>query len=256
MSLNCCFLPKTLYPQTPIFLLKPKHKKLQLGYLNFPLNYPSFPKFTCQLNIRFEDIITIAQNKVLIAAGVSAAVGQLAKPFTSVWFYGKDFDLKTAIQAGGFPSTHSSAVIAAATCLALERGFSDSLFGMSVVYAGLVMYDAQGVRREVGIHARTLNRRLLEDQMKSAMEDEDIIDSPESAPRTKLKSSSFPNDPNDFNKEQATSTRLLGSRVQRNTPERTNSYVSLKESIGHTEVEVIAGGVFGLLVSLIVNAVM
>ena len=91
--------------------------------------------------------------------------------------------------------------------------------------------------------------------MKSAMEDEDIIDSPENAPRTKLKSSSSLNDPNDFNKEQAT-TKLLGSRVQRNIPERTNSYVALKESIGHTEVEVIAGAVFGLLVSLIVNAVM
>ncbi|KAF4404505.1 hypothetical protein G4B88_005891 [Cannabis sativa] len=58
---------------------------------------------------------------VLIAAGVSAVIGQLSKPFTSVILYGKEFDMKSAIQAKGFPSTHSSAIVAAATCLGLER---------------------------------------------------------------------------------------------------------------------------------------
>ncbi|KAF2303225.1 hypothetical protein GH714_015022 [Hevea brasiliensis] len=131
-------------------------------------------KFSCFLNVGLEDIAGIAQNKVLIAAGVSAAIGQLSKPFTSVLLYGKDFDFKAAFRAGGFPSTHSSvcfcpfpfyyihvyiflnfvaaycqlivftkAVVSTATCLALERGFSDSIFGLSVVYAGLVMYDSQ-----------------------------------------------------------------------------------------------------------------
>ncbi|KAF4394255.1 hypothetical protein F8388_005889 [Cannabis sativa] len=57
---------------------------------------------------------------VLIAAGVSAVIGQLSKPFTSVILYGKEFDMKSAIQAKGFPSTHSSAIVAAATCLGLE----------------------------------------------------------------------------------------------------------------------------------------
>lgn len=44
----------------------------------------------------------------MIAAAVSAAIGQLSKPFTSAVFYGNDFDIRTAFQAGGFPSTHSS----------------------------------------------------------------------------------------------------------------------------------------------------
>lgn len=35
--------------------------------------------------------------------------------------------------------------------------------------------------------------------------------------------------------------------------ERTFNYLPLKESIGHTEVEVIAGALFGFLVSLAVN---
>jgi acid phosphatase family membrane protein YuiD len=44
----------------------------------------------------------------VIAAVVSAAIGQLSKPYTCVLLYGKDFDFKTTFQAGGFPSTHSS----------------------------------------------------------------------------------------------------------------------------------------------------
>ncbi|XP_042422028.1 uncharacterized protein LOC122009799 [Zingiber officinale] len=56
------------------------------------------------------------------------------------------------------PSAHSAAVTAAATLLGLDRGFSDSVFGMSVVFAALFMYDAQGARREVGIHAKILNK--------------------------------------------------------------------------------------------------
>lgn len=46
--------------------------------------------------------------KVLIAAGTSAAIGQLSKPFTSVVLYGKNLDFRSVFQAGGFPSTHSS----------------------------------------------------------------------------------------------------------------------------------------------------
>lgn len=49
-----------------------------------------------------------SSSKVLIAAGVSLAIGQLSKPFTSVFLYGKEFDIRVIVQAGGFPSSHSS----------------------------------------------------------------------------------------------------------------------------------------------------
>lgn len=54
----------------------------------------------------FYDVIL--NGKVLIAAGVSAAVGQFSKPFTYAIFYGKGFDLRAVLQPGGFPSSHSS----------------------------------------------------------------------------------------------------------------------------------------------------
>lgn len=69
-------------------------------------------KFSCLVaNIGVDDIVQLAHNKVLVAAAASAAIGQLSKPFTSVLLYGKDFDFKTAFQAGGFPSTHSSVML-------------------------------------------------------------------------------------------------------------------------------------------------
>uniref|UniRef100_A0A7N0TXS2 Acid phosphatase/vanadium-dependent haloperoxidase-related protein n=1 Tax=Kalanchoe fedtschenkoi TaxID=63787 RepID=A0A7N0TXS2_KALFE len=184
--------------------------------------------------ISLDDIAQVAHNKVLVAAAVSAAIGQLSKPFTSSWLYGKDFSLSAAVQAGGFPSTHSSAVVATATSLALDRGFGDPIFGMAVVYASLVMYDAQGVRREVGTHAKTLNKILP----------------------NKLGSS--PPDRSNPSKSRPTSSLLRTSAEVNIEPieEELASLVLLKESIGHTEVEVIAGGLLGLLVSLAVSSIL
>lgn len=128
---------------------------------------PSTNTIVCLRN-GMDAIAEIAHNKVLIAAAVSAAVGQLTKPFSAAILYRKSFDFKAFLQAGGFPSTHSSAVVAAATSLGLERGFSDAIFGLAVVYASLTMYDAQGVRREVGTHAKALNRMFQRSNMNSS----------------------------------------------------------------------------------------
>jgi acid phosphatase family membrane protein YuiD len=160
--------------------------------------------------------------KVLIAAGTSAVIGQLSKPFTSVVLYGKNLDFRSVFQAGGFPSTHSSSVVAAATAIAFERGFADSIFGLTVVYAGLIMYDAQGVRREVGKHAKVLNKLTANARRSEVMS---------------LKG-------NESNK--ALTSEEISEEIA----------PPLKESIGHTEVEVIAGALFGFLVTLSVYSLM
>ncbi|KAE8692222.1 UPF0678 fatty acid-binding protein-like protein [Hibiscus syriacus] len=228
------------------------------------------PKFSCFVvpNIWVDDIAQLAQNKVLVAAAASAAIGQLSKPFTSVILYGKDFDFKTAFQAGGFPSTHSSSVVAAATSLALERGFSDSIFGVTLVYAGLVMYDAQGVRREVGNHAKVLNAILAKRWVSSVVyEDRDSsIDSCEETsepagnfegfgPALSKKSSSL------ASKTVNASLLIASEKEKRQTFEfaaddfEVLDHIRLKESIGHTEVEVVAGALLGFLVSLAVYSI-
>lgn len=228
----------------------------------------------------FEDIAQVVHNKVLIAAGVSAAIGQLSKPVTGSLLYGKDFDLKAAFQAGGFPSTHSSCVVAAATGLALERGFSDSFFGLTVVYAGLVMYDAQGVRREVGVHAKALNRHLAKAQVNSTVskDRDNLIDGQEGAPSTsnmECLGSLLANETKSYasNSTNASPLLLRSSKKTRQTEEmvvpfgladdvqegsekKVDNSIMFKESIGHTEVEVVAGALLGFLVSLAVSAIM
>lgn len=228
-----------------------------------------------------EEITQLAHNKVLIAAGVSAAIGQLTKPVTSVILYGKDFDFKAIVQAGGFPSTHSSAVVATATTLGLERGLSDSIFGLTVVYAGLVMYDAQGVRREVGNHAKVLNKTLPEGERMSSVPTKDrgrINPKPKTSSSSSLKSDSFGSllseEANSFSSEptngplvslsdnkirQTTEKQMssgLGTDAEQGLERAGNRSTLLKESIGHTEVEVTAGALLGFLVGLAMYTIM
>ncbi|XP_073128298.1 uncharacterized protein [Henckelia pumila] len=220
------------------------------------------------------NIADVLHNKVLVAAALSAAIGQLSKPFTSTIFYGKKFDFRTAVQAGGFPSTHSSAAVATATSLALERGFADAIFGLAVVYASLIMYDAQGVRREVGIHAKELNKVMLKTMSMSTSSRNDANDLTNSLSRKPSsnigKVNSLPLEEETSFRTKPTNSSLLvnsddvinGTTLLRSAvvvPDakegpRTVAYVHtpLKESIGHTEIEVAAGALLGFLVSLAV----
>ncbi|XP_050234325.1 uncharacterized protein LOC126682632 isoform X1 [Mercurialis annua] len=213
---------------------------------------PTNSKFRCFSQLGIPDVVEITHNKLLIAAAVSAAIGQLSKPFTSILFYGKDFDFRTAFGAGGFPSTHSSAVVATATSLALERGFSDSIFGLTVVYAGLVMYDAQGVRREVGNHARMLNKMQSKMQFYSK-DDDDLIVSQRATAGEQIDTSLSKGSRNAPLLLKSLNQKLISS-VQEETGNTLTRPALLKESIGHSEVEVIAGAFLGFLVTLAVYA--
>ncbi|OVA14956.1 Acid phosphatase/vanadium-dependent haloperoxidase-related [Macleaya cordata] len=137
-AFTCLSLPKTL----PLLAQSKKQNHFLIHNPSSSSLIRKSNTFVC-LRIGVQDIAEIAHNKVLIAATVSAAIGQLSKPFTSALLYDNDIDFKQVIRAGGFPSTHSAGVVAAATSLGLERGFSDSIFGVAVVFAGIVMYDAQ-----------------------------------------------------------------------------------------------------------------
>lgn len=214
----------------------------------------------------------IAHNKVLISAAVSATIGQLSKPFTSAILYGNsnNFDFKTVFRSGGFPSTHSSAAVATAMSLGFERGLSDAVFGLAVVYASLIMYDAQGVRREVGIHAKALNRVLLQNSA-SSNDANDLIDS---QPRKSSSNSEsfeplFLEEADTFQAKQTNAKLLLRSEnrksqsgilissslasdVEGESKKIANSWALLKESVGHNEIEVIAGALLGLFVSFAV----
>ena len=74
----------------------------------------------------------------------------------------KRIDLSLMFASGGMPSSHSSTVTA--LCIAAGRlhGIGSPWFAVTFILASIVMYDAAGVRRETGEHAKILNK-LLED---------------------------------------------------------------------------------------------
>ena len=60
------------------------------------------------------------------------------------------------------PSSHSATVSALATSIAMVEGIGSVAFGISVILAAIVMYDAAGVRQSVGRQSIVLNRIIAE----------------------------------------------------------------------------------------------
>jgi len=67
---------------------------------------------------------------------------------------------KILLTSGGMPSTHSATVCALCTSIAIMEGLKSPLFAIAVVFAFLVMYDAMGVRRAAGEHAKVINNMI------------------------------------------------------------------------------------------------
>ncbi len=61
------------------------------------------------------------------------------------------------LETGGMPSSHSAAVTALTLSIGLEMGWSSPAFAISAVFAGIVMYDATGIRRAAGMQAQLIN---------------------------------------------------------------------------------------------------
>lgn len=70
----------------------------------------------------------------------------------------KKFNFKRILGAGGMPSSHSAVVCSAAVLIGKDAGFDSPTFALALVLAGVVMYDAAGIRRAAGKQARILNK--------------------------------------------------------------------------------------------------
>lgn len=73
------------------------------------------------------------------------------------------WDWGTFFETGGMPSSHSAGVTSLATYIAIERGFPTIDFALSTIFGLIVMYDAQGIRRQTGeitIRVNELNEQV------------------------------------------------------------------------------------------------
>lgn len=113
----------------------------------------------------------------------------------------RTIDFYYFVSTGGMPSAHSASVCALATSVGLRMGFASTGFATAFVFAMIVMFDAQSVRRAAGEQARILNQ-IVDELFKQHHLSQD----------------------------------------------------KLRELLGHTRVEVLAGMMLGVLIAILVHS--
>jgi len=103
----------------------------------------------------------LAQNRVLWCSFAAWLAAQLIKTIRSL-ILTRRLNLSYITASGGMPSSHSALVVGLATAIARLDGMQSTSFALAAVLAGVVMYDAAGVRLAVSKQARILNL-MLED---------------------------------------------------------------------------------------------
>ncbi len=99
--------------------------------------------------------------QVVLVTILASTLAQSVKVVTKLIKTGK-LDLRIIAKTGGMPSSHSSCTMGMAVTVGLIETFNSVSFAIALCLAIIVMYDAAGVRRTVGLQAKVLNEMLTE----------------------------------------------------------------------------------------------
>jgi len=138
-------------------------------------------------------------HQIGLAALVSGAVAQALKPVIDA-MQKRGFNWLRVLDTGGMPSSHTSVVTTLTIGVALYQGVSSPLFGVTLIMSLYFIFEATGLRQEVGKQAQVLNEVM---------------------------------------------ERLKGKGSHHVEPDE------LRELVGHTWIEVIAGLGLGVVVALL-----
>ncbi|MBU6455370.1 MAG: divergent PAP2 family protein [Cyanobacteria bacterium REEB67] len=112
-----------------------------------------------------EQFCAVAQNgrgwQVVLVTVLSSGIAQSIKLFTKLLLSGQ-LDMRILAKTGGMPSSHSCCTMGMAVSVGLIDGFNSITFAIALCLAFIVMYDAAGVRRTVGLQAKVLNQIMAE----------------------------------------------------------------------------------------------
>lgn len=152
-------------------------------------------------------------NPIISVGFISWISAQIIKTILHTIKY-KSFNPERITGAGGMPSSHSSLVISVMIYTLRFKGVGSTEFAFALLLAGIVIYDALSVRYNAGLHAKELNklRRIIDDL------DDEI-------------------------------SQLNGNGEDPDIYELVNQK-DLKEFLGHTPIEVLAGSMLGILISM------
>lgn len=112
----------------------------------------------------------LLSNKIILCCVVSWALAQTFK-FVHELYKTKKFSFDILVGTGGFPSSHTSFVVSLAGGVGFTEGFDSTMFAISLVLSFVVMYDAMGIRRAAGEHAKVLNDLVLKLDENSSVEE-------------------------------------------------------------------------------------
>jgi len=104
-------------------------------------------------------------NKIALAVLMGGFGAQLLK-LIIFFFRHKSLSWHDLVVTGGMPSSHSAFVVSLATIIYLEEGLSTA-FVISLVLALIVLRDAFGVRRTVGMEGKQIEKLLKLHKLKS-----------------------------------------------------------------------------------------
>lgn len=104
-------------------------------------------------------VLDIFGNRIVQAAALAWAVAQALKVVLTLLLSGR-FDSSRVLGSGGMPSSHSAMVCAMLMVIGYREGFGSAIFALAFCFAGVVMYDAAGVRRSAGRNAAVINHLL------------------------------------------------------------------------------------------------
>ncbi len=224
-------LPLTLPPGTlPPSTLSPAI--LNLPYLDrSPLNLATLGAHDPN------PLLACLGNGVLAWGLVACGLAQLSKLAIELVLH-RRWRPAVLIETGGMPSSHAALISGTAAGVGWQLGYGDPLFALAAVVAFIVLYDASGVRHHAGLIAKRVNglppemwpsqpnaRQLEPSQARSLLTGE-----PTSLPSSAPEPSSAP--------------------APSSEPEPTAGPASpvinpLKESLGHTRLEVLVGSLIG-----------
>ena len=107
--------------------------------------------------------VYLALSSICLAQGLKIPIHYYKK---------KEWRPELFFNTGGMPSSHSAGVSTLTTFIALQRGLPTFDFALSLVYGLIVMYDAQGIRRQTG--ELTLKVILMNELIEKVHKDEAV----------------------------------------------------------------------------------
>lgn len=99
----------------------------------------------------------MSKYKLIIIPLLGIIISQIIKFLIESIKYKKILVNRLLNGSGGLPSSHATLVSSLTSLIYLNYGYSE-YFAISLIFSLIILYDAVGVRYEVGKHARVLNQ--------------------------------------------------------------------------------------------------